>query len=454
MKIKKEEKNETPSIAEIKILGLYGIYNHEISINPKGVTIIHGPNGIGKTAILKCIKNFVSRDFDALSKIPFKNMEIGFTNGTTTSISKIGVSEKDLKNREISLHGEFEVSTYNRGKKSVNKVVGYSDEIKKFAYSIANSRDYYIEIGDGVWHDMRNNKLTTIRDILDIYIPRHQTLISSSKNKKTASTPNEPYEKLDVKLIDTNRLNRIGKSNDDEKLLFNTIEDCAADLTLQIKQATAAYGKKSQELDQSFPHRLIAEEHEKLSKANVSDRLSILEEKQKNLSALGLLAAFEGPLLPTNIASLSGPKLEAISLFIQDSEVKLEELATIARKCGIFLDILSRKFKNKSIKINREKGIYVIGADRTPLPLTALSSGEQHEVILNYELLFRTSPNALVLIDEPEISLHVSWQRNFISDLLQISEAVGFDSIIATHSPFIVNEHLDLLVDLNEEEPR
>ncbi|WP_163008234.1 AAA family ATPase, partial [Pseudomonas viridiflava] len=52
---------------------------------------------------------------------------------------------------------------------------------------------------------------------------------------------------------------------------------------------------------------------------------------------------------------------------------------------------------------------------------------------------------SLLLIDEPEISLHVGWQKSFISDLQSIQKLVGFDAMIATHSPFIVGDFWELM---------
>jgi predicted ATPase len=47
--------------------------------------------------------------------------------------------------------------------------------------------------------------------------------------------------------------------------------------------------------------------------------------------------------------------------------------------------------------------------------------------------------DALVLIDEPEISLHVGWQVAFIPDIQRIAEIRGLRFIVATHSPQIIN---------------
>jgi len=68
--------------------------------------------------------------------------------------------------------------------------------------------------------------------------------------------------------------------------------------------------------------------------------------------------------------------------------------------------------------------------------------------VLLYELIFNTDPNTLVLIDEPEISLHVTWQKEFINDLIEIIELQKIQVITATHSPQIVNGRWDLTYNL------
>ena len=82
--------------------------------------------------------------------------------------------------------------------------------------------------------------------------------------------------------------------------------------------------------------------------------------------------------------------------------------------------------------------------------LTQLSSGEQHEVVLLFELIFKAKDNVLVLIDEPELSLHIAWQKTFLSDLQKIIKLQNISVILATHSPQIINSNWDLVVDLEK----
>jgi predicted ATP-binding protein involved in virulence len=86
--------------------------------------------------------------------------------------------------------------------------------------------------------------------------------------------------------------------------------------------------------------------------------------------------------------------------------------------------------------------------DGSELDLEMLSSGEQHELVLLYDLLFETSKNALVMIDEPELSLHVAWQDEVLKDLLEMAELSDFDVLLATHSPLIIGDRWDLTVEL------
>lgn len=103
--------------------------------------------------------------------------------------------------------------------------------------------------------------------------------------------------------------------------------------------------------------------------------------------------------------------------------------------------------------VDRERGLIAKTDDGQVLWLNSLSSGEQHELVLLYNLLFRVEPNALVLVDEPELSLHLNWQKTFLPDLLEIVSAVGCDVILATHSPFIVGGRHDLMVALTPDGP-
>jgi predicted ATPase len=81
----------------------------------------------------------------------------------------------------------------------------------------------------------------------------------------------------------------------------------------------------------------------------------------------------------------------------------------------------------------------------------ALSSGEKKLLDMLAMLIF-SYEHCTVLIDEPESSLHIMWQENLFDDIATIAKMNDLQVIIVTHSPNIINDHLDAIVDVNLEQ--
>ncbi|WP_397458411.1 AAA family ATPase [Pseudomonas asplenii] len=427
-------------IEEIFISKLYGIYNHRVSLKSGGITIIHGANGVGKTALLKCLKYIFEWDLEALSNIPFRTIHVGLSSDIKISISRQSNEKPTGKSSRTHLSNPLEISFFKSGTSHIETISSIDSELLHIAKAMASSRPWLREVKQGLWIDENNGEPIDVWDLTHKYMP------SKNRKRKSRSAFFEKIRRdLNVKLIDTYRLATRAKENTKP-----TVDSCAADMIAQIEAVSAEYAKRCQTLDQSFPHRLIAGDHVFLSAELVSDRLKKLEEYQTWLSAMGLLATIEGPSFPSDVKSLSPGKIETMSLFVQDSESKLSVFGTLAEKCFVLSDLLQSKLKHKRLLINKEHGLSIMSEMGSDIPLASLSSGEQHEIVLMYELLFKTAPNSLLLIDEPEISLHVHWQKSFIKDLKRIRDLVGFDALIATHSPFIVGDFFDLMESLDE----
>jgi predicted ATP-binding protein involved in virulence len=137
-----------------------------------------------------------------------------------------------------------------------------------------------------------------------------------------------------------------------------------------------------------------------------------------------------------------------LSIYSEDIERKLSVFEEISGKVELFKELVNKRFSYKKLDVERQKGFRLQTFQDLPLSPTDLSSGEQHELVLLYELLFKTKPGALILIDEPELSLHVAWQVEFLKDLARVVKLSSFDVILATHSPQIINDRWDLAVEL------
>jgi len=75
------------------------------------------------------------------------------------------------------------------------------------------------------------------------------------------------------------------------------------------------------------------------------------------------------------------------------------------------------------------------------------STGEQQLLALFYGVLVALPPRCVVLVDEPELSLHVAWQLTLIQDLVEAADMRGSRVVVATHSPAIVNDWWDWVIE-------
>lgn len=75
------------------------------------------------------------------------------------------------------------------------------------------------------------------------------------------------------------------------------------------------------------------------------------------------------------------------------------------------------------------------------IKMSMLSSGEKQIVSLFSQIYLAAASSYFVIIDEPELSLSVFWQKRFLPDILESGRCSGL--IAATHSPFIFENQLD-----------
>jgi len=74
-------------------------------------------------------------------------------------------------------------------------------------------------------------------------------------------------------------------------------------------------------------------------------------------------------------------------------------------------------------------------------PFVDASSGESQLLYSMSSFIRYAENNSLIILDEPEISLHPNWQIKYFSLLdLLLDEVVGCHVVIATHSHFLVSE--------------
>ena len=255
-----------------------------------------------------------------------------------------------------------------------------------------------------------------------------------------------------VRFIDTERLTgkarrsrrRIGQAR-----IERTVRLFSQELASQVNDSIAKYGALSQSLDRTFPSRLVTDgggadgSVETLQKRSRRNRTEALTTGRCR-PAGGEQAHIEIP----DLARVDESQRGVLAVYAKDTMKKLGVFDELFEKVSTFREMANSRFRHKRMTVN-EKGINVVTDEGRTLDLERLSSGEQHELVILYELLFRTKSNSLILIDEPELSLHVLWQEQFVKDLRVTAGVSNFRAIIATHSPEIIGDRWDLTVELS-----
>jgi predicted ATPase len=111
---------------------------------------------------------------------------------------------------------------------------------------------------------------------------------------------------------------------------------------------------------------------------------------------------------------------------IEQASAPRRQLETLIR--SLFSGGKSISFTDQAIEVKTATGI--------DIGTTSLSSGEKHLLMIFVEALL--AAECSIIIDEPEISMHVDWQRKLIANMRALAPEAQL--IIATHSPEVMAE--------------
>jgi len=449
--------SETMQIQQISVSGLFGIFDHVIPLNvDERITIIHGPNGFGKTAMLRMLNGFFNSRYSVFRTIPFTKFRVEFDNGSSVEVVKSPeTSEKSKKRDNISF--DF-----------------YESRLEKVSFSLRATRnppelDFSVDILDDMIPELRRVSSKTWRYLptgetlsLNEVIDRFEDILpSKSKLREEPEWLENLKNDIHVRLIESQRLLNVVPSRSSRLYsgapsMLPTVSAYSEEIAQLIQSKLAEYGTTSQSLDRSFPARVVQQQPPDLTDEQLRHQLNELEETRSRLIEVGLLDKDENSDFQIQPQSIDESTKNILSVYVEDVEKKLSVFNEIASKIDLLRRIVNNKFaySYKEMNFNKEKGFVFktlynsFSSNRDTLSPTDLSSGEQHELVLLYELLFKVQPNSLVLIDEPELSLHVGWQAQFLKDLQEITKLADLDVLMATHSPDIIQDRWDLTVEL------
>ena len=115
-----------------------------------------------------------------------------------------------------------------------------------------------------------------------------------------------------------------------------------------------------------------------------------------------------------------------------------EQADQIQRNIDELFGIVNEMFEDTGKVIDISKGnnsTLVFHQNGRTLSLEQLSSGEKQLLLILLKVFLLEKQPAIVFMDEPELSLHIRWQREIIDRIRQLNPLCQL--VIATHSPSI-----------------
>ncbi len=139
-----------------------------------------------------------------------------------------------------------------------------------------------------------------------------------------------------------------------------------------------------------------------------------------------------------------------ISFYLELAMRRTSHAQALSDRIERFIDLCNSLFRGKRISYLKHTGLVTIaeytGAN---IPISRLSSGEQHLIAVAGAAFFpiegiskKDLEASVLLIDEPEISLHLLWQSKLRDALFALSKS-GQKMMLATHSADILTGHLE-----------
>ncbi|MBF7980478.1 AAA family ATPase [Rahnella laticis] len=407
------------NLIRLKVNGLFGMLDYNIPLDNHEFTILTGPNGYGKTILLRIIKDILINDLTIFEKLKFENIIL------STDVAEIEIS-KTIKTKKKSI-----TLIVTEGSSRYEEKIYYKDAPEKLDCNNEDllKQNFYIKFWakDG----------SVVKD-------EH----TDSKSKYTSNVLDKFFSSEGVTFIKAQRLETKESKN-------TVIDDYALKLIQLMELATSESAKISQRLDTTFPSRLfdMIADSQLAAYGNISDRLIGIQDKRKLYMGYGLIDS-EIDLLPSNTTHVikNNEYLNVLKLYIDDGLEKLAPFESLFSRIDLFSTLLKEKILSfKKVKFDRQEGFIFVSDIGDVIDRNMLSSGEQNQVVILFDLIFNSKDKNVILIDEPEISLHVAWQKEFLNSLKKIQKINKSSKyIIATHSPQIIDNKWELTYDLFE----
>lgn len=411
-------------LLSVEINGFWQRLNAKCSFNDD-VNIIIGRNGTGKTTFMNILSSILSVDLEGINSNEFESAEIKLQDGNKKRTIKV------LKIDSTS---------------SPFSIIEYVVSTKKYVVRLINSEDRRISAS-------YRRRAVEESEELRMALAKLVSLSSLSVYRLRSGEDFEVRDKYGLKLI-------------------NPVDFRLAQLLQNLTKYQLDLSQQAREIASDLQKDVLASIL--YSKDDVDEMTYALDfdrEKEKNnlISAYGQLNAID-----TNIR-------RKISFHVDNIDKTISEIKT-SNGTSKNIDFRSLEAYRKTQKIIKmslhskvltevvfspielflntlkdfitdkififQAGELTIHNSHGRINSENLSSGEKQLLILFIETLLQREQQFIFLTDEPELSLHIAWQRKIIPAIKKLNP--NAQVIAATHSPEVASKYRNSIFDMEK----
>lgn len=422
-------------IESFKIDKLWGYQDIDLTFN-NDVNVLIGPNGSGKTTILNLLHSILSGDLRRVVNFNFQQAKIGLKSFKSNSVRtiKVDIGDESLKLKVGQREYSAPIDVFS-DRRPIRPPLRYLYE-----------RDNIIR---NMLSEEIDSESTPIVPLVWLPVSRR---LPATEDEEERYTRKKTLESVDLRLEDLleglSRYHSILNAQLSER--YREFEHQVLSVILYSKEHDQFRLIRNSTLH-SFPTKV-----EKAQLLGAFDSAGLLDEQMQSrindhFAAAERVVKRIGENIDKNIGLdledvLVLPLIRRTQAMVKCAGELEEDKERIFASLRLYEKTVNSFLNDKSIKIDENGILNIKASSPSELNWRLLSSGEKQILILLTQALLKFDKPVVYIADEPELSLHVTWQEKLLKSLVTLGEQMQV--IVATHSPDIVGNFQDKVIDL------
>ncbi|MGW2067202.1 AAA family ATPase [Streptomyces sp. NPDC001635] len=437
-------------VESVEISSLFGRYNYHLPKKGNSLSqrlfVLYGDNGSGKTTILFLLHHLLSRSADrghktAIAKIPFTYINVNFSNGSSLRAE-----------REHSTDRSFTIKILRNGETVAQRLYAVNEKTGIVPLADTKQEKEEEEQLNKAYEQFINLQSYTLTD--DRQLDSDELAYEYEKRAENSGEEDgfwlSPYRRLglDTALSDSQLEAAIeraddwafGQSRSDTSSGTTNVNAIYLDLLHRIGEEKRKGGAKT------------ADE----LRSSLKRKVEYLGRRIKRHVEFGLEPRLPSEALLSRINAVTDKDVELaahiLDPYLDGVTARLDAQQNTVHTISSFIDTLNQYYRGKDIHFHARTGFLVRDEDGDYMATHFLSSGERQLLTIFCNVMAARKSACLFMIDEPEISLNIKWQRRLVQSLLECTLNSEIQLGMASHSFELLSAHVEDVVSLAQSE--